>query len=443
MGLSSGLDMLKNLLPATLFRRALVIIIAPMVLLQVVVIVIFFDRHWDTMTQRMARGVVGDVAMVIDTLGPAPSPDDINRVGHMAQSNMQLKIKLIEGASLPLGELDWGLIAPKWALSRELDDHLGYPYRLDTTKASDYVEIKVKVPSGVLNVYAPANRLTASTSHILLLWMIGSSAVLLAIAIVFLRNQVRPILKLAEAAEDFGKGRVTDQFKPTGATEIRQAAVQFLAMRDRIVRHLQQRTEMLAGVSHDLRTPLTRIKLELEMLDDSEEVANLRADVVEMEKMLNEYLEFARGQDAEDAVTNDLGELLQEVAGEARRSGGNVELSIDGNMILPLRRNGFKRCLTNLVANALKFGSRARVSAVRRSDAIEIAIDDDGPGILEADRDDVFRPFKRLEQSRNPDTGGVGLGLSIARDAARSHGGDITLSSSPLGGLRALILLPT
>lgn len=434
--------MLKHLLPSTLFRRALVIIIAPMVLLQVVVIVIFFDRHWDTMTQRMARGVVGDITMVIETLGPNPTPELANRIAQMARRNMQLEIELTGDAALPPGDLGWRLSFPRWALSGELDAHLGYPYWLDTASSPNYVEIKVKIAAGVLSVRSPISRLTASTSHILLLWMIGSSVVLLAIAIIFLRNQVRPILKLAEAAEDFGKGRVTERFKPTGATEIRQAAAQFMDMRDRIVRHLQQRTEMLAGVSHDLRTPLTRIKLELEMLGDGEEVNNLRSDVTEMERMLNEYLEFAKGQDAEDAVTVDLGSLLQEIAGEARRGGGNVEISIDGNMVLPLQRNGFKRCLTNLVANALKFGTHVRVHAVRRSSAIEIAVDDDGPGIPEQYRDEVFRPFRRLEQSRNPDTGGVGLGLSIARDAARSHGGEITLSTSPLGGLRALVVLP-
>lgn len=434
--------MLKNLLPATLFRRALVIIIAPMVLLQLVVIVIFFDRHWDTMTARMARSVVGDITMVIETLGPDPSPDHARLVAGMAYRNMQLEVELTPGAALPPGTAGWRFGVPRWALSRELDDHLGYEYRLDTAASPDHADIRVKIPAGVLRVRSPASRLTASTSHILLLWMIGSSVVLLAIAIVFLRNQVRPIMKLAEAAEDFGKGRVTEGFKPTGALEIRRAAIEFMNMRERILRHLQQRTEILAGVSHDLRTPLTRIKLELEMLGNGEEVANLRTDVVEMEKMLDEYLEFARGQDAEEAVTTDLGALLHEVAGDARRGGRNVELSIDGNMVLPLRRNGFKRCLTNLVGNALRFGSRVQIHAVRRSDAIEIAVDDDGPGIPQEHRDDVFRPFRRLEQSRNPDTGGVGLGLSIARDAARSQGGDISLSTSPLGGLRALVHLP-
>jgi two-component system, OmpR family, osmolarity sensor histidine kinase EnvZ len=434
--------MLKSLLPSTLFGRALLIIVAPIVLLQLVVIVIFFDRHWDIMTERMARGVVGDVAMVIEALGPTPTDDEIARLSDMALRNMQLDLHLAAGAELTVTTPAWRLGVPRWALSKELANHLGHPHRLDTSGAPDFIEISVEVPSGLLTVKVPVSRLTASTSHILLLWMIGSSVILLAIAIIFLRNQVRPILKLAEAAEDFGKGRMTERFKPTGAREIRQAAAQFMDMRDRIVRHLQQRTEMLAGVSHDLRTPLTRIKLELEMLGTGEEVDNLRADVVEMEQMLKEYLDFARGQDQEDPVTTDLGNLLQEVTSDARREGRDVELSIDGNMILPLRRDSFKRCLTNLVSNALRFGTRVRISAVRRSDSIEIAVDDDGPGIAESDREDVFRPFLRLEQSRNQDTGGVGLGLSIARDAARSHGGDIVLSTAPLGGLRALVHMP-
>ncbi len=436
------LAMLKKLLPSSLFGRALVIIVAPIVLLQLVVIFIFFDRHWDTMSERMARGVVGDITMVIETLGPSPSAKNTAHLASVALRNLQLEFKLTADAELPPPVSDWQLGVPRWALSRELEDHLGYPYGLHKGGGQNFVAIQVAVPAGLLTVQVPVSRLTASTSHILLLWMVGSSLVLLTIAIIFLRNQVRPILKLAEAAEAFGKGQVTERFKPTGALEIRQAAAQFLDMRERILRHLQQRTEMLAGVSHDLRTPLTRIKLELEMLGFGEEIADLRSDIVEMENMLDEYLDFARGQDQEEPVTTDLGSLLQEVASDARREGRDVGLNIDGDMVLRLRRDGFKRCLTNLVGNALRFGSRVNISAARRSDSIVIAVDDDGPGIPEADREVVFRPFLRLEQSRNPDTGGVGLGLSIARDAARSHGGDITLSTSPLGGLRALVHLP-
>lgn len=441
-GLTPILATLKDFLPSSLFGRALVIIVAPIVLLQLVVVVIFFDRHWDNMTERMARGVVGDITMVIEMLGTAPSDKNAERLASVSLRNLQLNFTLTDDTALPPTASDWQLGVPRWALSRELEDHLGYPYQLRKGNTANFVTVFVGLPAGLLTVQVPVSRLTASTSHILLLWMTGSSLVLLTIAIIFLRNQVRPILKLAEAAEDFGKGRVTERFKPTGAREIRQAAAQFLNMRDRILRHLQQRTEMLAGVSHDLRTPLTRIKLELEMLGSSEEVANLRGDVIEMERMLDEYLEFARGQDQEDPVTTDLGNLLQEVASDARREGRDVALNVEGNMVLKLRRDSFKRCLTNLVGNALRFGSQVHISAARRSDSIVIAVDDDGPGIPEAHRELVFRPFQRLEQSRNPDTGGVGLGLSIARDAARSHGGDITLSKSPLGGLRALIYLP-
>jgi two-component system osmolarity sensor histidine kinase EnvZ len=274
------------------------------------------------------------------------------------------------------------------------------------------------------------------------MWMVGTAVVLLAVAVVFLRNQIRPIQRLAQAAEAFGKGREVGDFRPSGATEVRQASAAFLAMRERILRQIGQRTEMLAGVSHDLRTPLTRMKLQLALLGLRPEVAELKRDVAEMEKMIAGYLAFARGQESEATVATDLPALLNDVVATMRRHGGDIRLKSGSDITVPIRPNAFRRCLVNLIENALRHGRRVEVSAVRRGGAVEIAIDDDGPGVPADRREDVFRPFYRLDESRNPATGGVGLGLTIARDVIRGHGGEIELGTAPIGGLRALLRLP-
>jgi two-component system osmolarity sensor histidine kinase EnvZ len=294
-----------------------------------------------------------------------------------------------------------------------------------------------------LRVLVPERRLNSPTTTVFILWMTGSALVLFAIALLFMRNQIRSIRRLAVAADSFGKGRDVPNFKPEGASEVRQAAAAFLVMRERIQRALRQRTEMLAGVSHDLRTPLTRMKLALAMLGDGSEIDELRDDVAEMETMIDAYLAFARGEGTEPVQPCDLTRLLGEVVVGARRAGGRVELEAPDALTLPLRINGFKRCLTNLLGNSRRYASRAWLSARRINPAvIEIMLDDDGPGIPEAAREDVFKPFFRLDSSRNCETGGTGLGLAIARDVVRSHGGEITLDDSPQGGLRAIIRLP-
>jgi two-component system osmolarity sensor histidine kinase EnvZ len=257
-----------------------------------------------------------------------------------------------------------------------------------------------------------------------------------------MRAQVRPVLRLASAAEAFGKGREMETFRPQGAREVRRAALAFIAMKTRIQRQIQQRTAMLAGVSHDLRTPLTRMRLELEMMREDDSVRALKDDIVEMERMLNGYLAFARGEGSEKPEPRDLALLIDDAVRQARRSGAPVDYHAAGKLTIPVRPHGFLRCMTNLLENALRYGSRASVEARRKGGIIEILIDDDGPGIPEELREEVFKPFFRAEGSRNPETGGVGLGLSIARDLVRGHGGEIVLGDSPLGGLRVQIRLP-
>jgi two-component system osmolarity sensor histidine kinase EnvZ len=294
----------------------------------------------------------------------------------------------------------------------------------------------------VLRVIAPRRRLFSSTTYVFILWMIGTSLALFAVATLFMRSQVRPMRRLATAAEAFGKGRNVPDFKLEGADEVRQAGAAFNLMRERIQRQITQRTEMLAGVSHDLRTPLTRMKLELAMLPDSSELAELKADVAEMEKMVEGYLAFARGEGTEQPEPADLGQLLREAVATAAREGTAIELRAEGPMPVNIRPDAFRRCLANLIANAKRYAKRIVIEADYVGSAIEIAVDDDGPGIPAGMREEVFKPFFRLDTSRNPETGGIGLGLTIARDVMRSHGGELTLGASPLGGLRALLRLP-
>jgi len=327
-------------------------------------------------------------------------------------------------------------------LRRELAAHLHRPFQIDTQSYDREVVINVQMPEGVLRIVVSRKRLFSSTTYIFILWMVGVSLVLFAIATLFMRNQVRPLRRLAISADRFGRGLDVPDFKQAGALEVRQAASAFTLMRERIQRQISQRTEMLAGVSHDLRTPLTRIKLQLALMTDHPDIANIQTDINDMETMLEGYLAFARGEGGENAVTVNLGALLDEVVAGARREGAVIDLHVEGDMVLPLRRDAFKRALVNLLANSKRHAEHISVRAGRRNDGVVITIDDDGPGIPADKREEVFRPFYRLDTSRNRETGGVGLGLAISRDVIRGHGGDIALDASPLGGLRVRIRLP-
>ncbi len=433
--------LIKRMLPQTLFGRSLLIIVTPVILLQVVATWIFYDRHWDTMTNRLAYAVGGEIGMVIEQLERDVTMADRTETLSMAARTMDLIITFEPDAILPPQRQKLSSLLER-TLGMALDERVRKPFLIDTRVASNWIEIRVQMADGVLSVMSPERRLFSSTTYIFLLWMVGAAMVLFAIAIIFMRNQIRPIRRLAAAADAFGKGRDVTRFKLEGATEVRQAAAAFLVMRERIQRQISQRTEMLAGVSHDLRTPLTRMKIQLELFTDCADVEDLKADVIDMEQMIEGYLAFARGEGAEAPVPTDLNRLINEAVSSARRDGAIVDLHLEGELSLPLRPNSVKRCLANLIGNARRYADHVWVQAGRRDDAIEITVDDDGPGIPASSHEDVFRPFFRLEGSRNRSTGGVGLGLTIARDVIRSHGGDITLSDSPRGCLRAVVRLP-
>jgi two-component system osmolarity sensor histidine kinase EnvZ len=398
---------LKRLLPISLFWRSLLIMVTPLVIVQVVAAWVFYDRHWETVSRRLATAVAGEVAQLVELREQSPE---------------------------------------QTLLTNALAERVRRPFAVDSESRARDVEIQVQLDDGVMNVLVPRKRLYSSTATLFILWMIGTAVITSAIAIHFMRRQISPILKLAHVADSFGRGIDVPDFRPEGASEVRQAARAFLLMRERLKRQISQRTEMLAGVSHDLRTPLTRMRLELAMLGDSADAKGFADDIAEMERMIEGYLAFARGEGSETPTPTGLGSLVAEVVDGARRSAKNVTITLDAEddetLTVPVRPNAFRRCLANLVGNACRHGRRVAVSARRLADSIEIMVDDDGPGIPPASREDVFRPFFRLDRSRNPTTGGTGLGLTIARDVARGHGGDVVLESAPIGGLRARVIVP-
>jgi two-component system osmolarity sensor histidine kinase EnvZ len=437
---------LADIMPKGLFARALIIIIAPIVLLEGVVAFSFMERHWQAVTRRLSEATARDIGALIDVFEDYNHDDDYGRLIELARDRLGLSLQV-----LPAGELPRAQPRPFFALldqtlSREISRQVKQPYWIDTVGNSRHVEVRVKLDRAVLRFIATRSQTYASNSHIFLIWMVGTSVVLLGIAIVFLRNQIRPILRLAEAADAFGKGRPTPpEFTPRGAREVRQAAQAFIEMRDRIRQHVDQRTTMLAGVSHDLRTIITRFKLELELLGEGPVVAALKSDVNEMQHMLEDYLAFTRGDGGEEAKITNIRELLEEVHAEAQIYGKPIDLKLRRRrheLALPLKRQAFKRAVVNLVSNAARFGNQIVIRAATERGFLRVEIDDDGPGIPADERENVFRPFYRLDHAKNQGGGNSGLGLAISRDIARSHGGDVTLGRSSMGGLRAIITVP-
>ncbi|MCH8999311.1 MAG: HAMP domain-containing protein [Proteobacteria bacterium] len=437
---------IKRILPRSLFGRLVLIILSPLILLQVISTWVFYDRHYETVTKRLAQGLSGDIAAVIQMMIRNPGSVDRLQTFRLAKRVMLLKLTFEEGARLEAVTRteSFGIFTSVLdrQLTRALREIVDRPFLIEANLLEKEVKIDVQLADGVLHVLAPRKRLFSSTTYIFIMWMVGSSIVLFVVALMFMRNQVKSIRRLAQAADSFGKGRDVADFKPEGATEVRQAARAFIQMRNRIKRQIRQRTEILAGVSHDLRTPLTRMKLQLAMLARTPETENLESDVAAMERMVEGYLAFARGESVEQPEPTEVSGLLREVVVQMRRDGGIIDLHVEQAMTVPLRREPMRRCLSNLIANAQRYGEHVSVRAGPRDQVIEITIDDDGPGIPPDKRKEVFRPFFRLEQSRNPETGGVGLGLTIARDVVRNHGGDIVLEDAPGGGLRARIWLP-
>jgi two-component system osmolarity sensor histidine kinase EnvZ len=434
---------IKRWLPTSLFGRSLLIIVLPVAIMQVAVTWAFFDAHWQTVTSRLSEGLAGDIAWAVESYEDDPRPASLQKLADRAEASLSLSIAMQEGRKLPANGGDHSAFALDRALQTALEARLDRPFWFDTVRYPAYVDIRIQEPQGVLRIIAPRDRAFATQGHIFLLWMVVATVLLTSVAILFIRNQVRAIERLADAAEAFGKGGDVPTFKAHGAREVRRAAHAFLAMKARIQRHIDQRTALLASVSHDLRTPLTRLKLELTLAEPSSRVEDMKRDLREMEHMIDEYLAFARGQGGEVIETVLLKGLVEEVSEGAVRAGAKVSVDADPDLTAAVRPNALKRALSNLVMNAAVYGEQVAISVRSRpAGGVEITVDDDGPGIPEDRYEEAFKPFNRLDEARNQNDKGVGLGLAIARDVARGLGGDVTLDRSPLGGLRAVVRLP-
>jgi len=440
-----ALGLLSNILPKGLYARALIIIIAPVVLLQSVVAFVFMERHWQTVTRRLSDATTRDISVLLSVYDSYPHDDKYEKLIKMARDDLNLSIQILPPQDLPPARPKPFFSLLDRTLSDKIRKQIGKPFWIDTVGKSHLVEVRIQLKKAVFRVLARRSQTYASNTHIFLLWMVGTSLVLLTVAILFLRNQIKPILRLSQAAERFGKGQsAPEDFRPRGAREVRQAAISFMEMRNRIERQMEQRTTMLAGVSHDLRTILTRFKLQLAMFGESEEANEMLADVDEMQAMLEDYMAFAQGDSSEESSPVNIRRLLQEIRKQINRESCEITLKIPGDtVVVPLRRHAFKRAVTNVVSNAVRFSSHVTIDVARTKQWLTLSINDDGPGIPEEEHEEVFRPFYRLDDARGQDTGiNTGLGLSIARDIVRSHGGHITLKDSKMGGLQATIRVP-
>jgi two-component system, OmpR family, osmolarity sensor histidine kinase EnvZ len=437
----------SDILPKGLYARALLIIIAPIVLLESVVAFTFMERHWSQVTERLSEATARDIAALVEIYEAYPREQDYGRLIDIAQNKLGLSsLTVLPNGTLPTTQPKpfFGLLERK--LSDQIRVQVKKPFWIDTVGRSGLVEIRVKTDSAIIRVITPRSQIYASNSHIFLIWMVGTSVILLTAAIILLRNQIRPILKLAEAADSFGKGRgIPEDFKPRGAREVRQAAQAFLEMRDRITQHVEQRTHMLAGVSHDLKTVLTRFKLELALMPTTPDVEGMKADVIEMQLMLEEYLAFTRGDGGEQLSQTNVHELLEEIAEDSEHFEATVTVEIARrrrDIVLPLKRQAMKRALMNLVTNASRYGDKVLIRASIDRTRLQIDVEDNGPGIPAEERENVFKPFYRIESARTMDHGHVGLGMAIARDITKSHGGEIELGRSALGGLQVSLRVP-
>ncbi len=432
----------RTILPKTLFGRALLIIVTPLIVVQVVTAYAFFNRHWDTVSHSLAESIVGEIIFVLEDA--RTRPENFADVSNAFNEYLNLQFSLFPGEILDVAALqkqNFSLFARR--LNSSLTTKLQRPFLIDTASFNEQVVVQIQLAEGVLQVVIPQERIFSTTTYAFILWMVGSSLIIFMVASLFMRNQVRPIQRLSEIAERFGKGEdITDTLKYQGALEVRNASLAFNRMRDRIFRQMRQRTDMLSGVSHDLRTPLTRMRLQIALMKQSPDLLELNNDITDMEHMIEDYLAFARGEESERPRKIVLNKIIENIHADYARTGFSLHYHLEGKLPLTGRPNALKRCLTNLVGNARRYADNVWVQAGKRGDEVEILIDDDGPGIPPHARKDVFKPFFRLESSRNPQTGGSGLGLAIARDIARIHGGDIKLLKSPQGGLRVQMRLP-
>jgi len=428
---------LKKILPKQLFYRSLIIVAAPIIIMQITISIVFFDSLWIKTKKGMTRALVNEIATFIDTY--ENENNDKEQIIKLFENHLQFNIKYETNKNFP------DIFTERWfspidrSLRRELKSQ-NFNYWFDTTGYKNLIDLKLKYKNGYFQFFIPRERLATTPVRLFALWITLPGVLVIFIAILFLKNQTRPITKLAEASEKFGKGEDVEDYRPSGALEIRKAGLEFDRMRKRILRHLNQRSEMLSGISHDLRTPLTRIKLQLAFIKDKEITNKLSRDVDEMEKMLNEYLQFSRSNFTEKSEKFNLSELIMSIVKKYENK--NILVDQKTEVFFSGRKNLIQRSLNNLLDNAINFSKNIKVTQQKIKRSILILVEDDGPGIPSSEYENVFKPFYKVDKSRNQTRSSVGLGLSIASDIVRSHGGNIELGKSEMGGLKIKIVLP-
>jgi len=436
--MSYGLNkFIKNLLPKQLFYRALLIVAAPIIILQLTISIVFFDSLWIKTNKGMTHALVGEIKTYIDAYDAREYDKEL--LTDLFKEHLNFNVKFEESKILPKKDPERWFSPLDRTLRRELKSKISN-YWFDTTSYKNLIDLKIGYKNGYFQFYIPKERVASSSARMFALWITFPAFLLITIAIIFLKNQTRPIINLAKASEKFGRGEDVGEFRPSGALEIRQAGYEFDKMRKRIMRHLNQRSEMLSGISHDLRTPLTRIKLQLAFIKDKEISKKLSEDVTEMEKMLNEYLQFASSRSLEKTETFNLSELLKTIIEKYEKK--EIITDISERIYLDGRKNLIQRCLNNLIDNSVKYSDKIYIKLNKSANNITIIIDDNGSGIPKNERDNVFKPFYKIDKSRGDSKSSVGLGLSIASDVIKSHGGNIQLETSPDNGLRVKIFLP-
>tara|TARA_B110001452_G_scaffold266919_1_gene275063 strand:+ start:278 stop:1597 length:1320 start_codon:yes stop_codon:yes gene_type:complete len=430
---------IKNLLPRRLFYRALLIVAAPIIILQLVITIVFFDSLWIKTNKGMTRALVGEIKTFITAYDNEMY--DNKNLSTIFSIYLDLNVKYKKEKFIKKNQKKRWFSPIDRTLRRELKSNIGAEnYWFDTTAYKELIIIAIKHDEGYLEFLIPKDRVTSTSARLFAIWITFPAFLLIAIAMIFLKNQTRPIVNLAKAAERFGRGENIDEFRPSGALEIRQAGFEFDKMRKRIMRHLNQRSEMLSGISHDLRTPLTRMKLQLAFIKDKDLSKKISLDVDEMEKMLNEYLQFTSSSYAEKDETFNVSELIADII--LKYENDNIICKIIPRIYMNGRKNLIHRSLNNLIDNALKYGDKINIELIKKNNSISIFVDDNGPGIPKEEYDNVFKPFYKIDKSRGDSKSSVGLGLSIASDIIKSHGGNIVLENSPMSGLRAKIFLP-
>ena len=431
-------NFIKKFLPKRLFYRSLLIVAVPIIGLQLIISIVFFDSLWIKTNKGLTRALVGEIDTIIDIYN---NENEYNKkkLTDLYNQNFNFSIRFLENTKLPDIKVERWFSPMDRTLRRELKPKIN-EFWFNTTSYKEVIDLRIKFKDGVLQIFFPKERVQTSSIRIFALWITLPAFLLIAVAIIFLKNQTRPIINLARASEKFGRGEIVEDFIPSGALEIRQAGYEFDRMRKRIIRHLNQRSEMLSGISHDLRTPLTRMKLQLAFVKDEKISKKLSNDITEMEKMLNEYLNFSSSRSVEKTETFDLSELLETTVQKYEKN--KITTDIPERVYLDGRKNLIQRCLNNLIDNSIKYSEKILISLKKSANNITITVDDDGPGIPKNERENVFKPFYKIDKSRGDSKSSVGLGLSIASDIVRSHGGNILLETSPKDGLRVKIFLP-